>query len=144
MDVQVANASSSIERYQKLAACFICAAGVMRLLGILYLRYLGLYHGLWIGFLPTIILLILGIGVYLKIRGAWTLSFLLCALLAYELLSQAFALPWSLLTFNWQLAWSMTLTTADLTMLVLSIVFLFLVQYKKNRLITEVSTIESP
>lgn len=139
MDFQIAIATSSILRYRKLAAFFVGAAGLMRLLGFVYLRYLGGPFSGFLAFIPTIILLILAIGVYWRIRGAWTLSFLFCALLAYELLSGLISLPWSSVIFGWQLVRSMTFTAADLTMYVLSMVFLFLMEYKRNRLATEAS-----
>jgi hypothetical protein len=135
MDVHPANPTDEIERYQKRAAFFLAAAGIMKLLGLFYSLFVGVPYDGWTTLLPTVLLVGLGIGVYKQIRGTWSASFILCTLFAYALVSQLTQAPWSVIPVNWQLVCSMIFVAAAMTTYVLSIVFLFLMQYKKNRLL---------
>jgi hypothetical protein len=128
---QTVSTRSSVELRTKLAAMCVMFAGILRLIGILIVRYEGASVGGWLAILPVPILFVLGIGVYYNSRVAGGLSLLLCALLLYQNVS-----PW--ITANWS-QFSLTsrsvpwLMFAGFTLLnyALAIVFLFLIQTKK-------------
>jgi len=115
-----------------IAAFLVGLSGLIRLTEGLYLKFVQAMPLHWLTL--AILLIGLSIGVYYGKRWAWAFSVLLCALLAYSLASDLITMSWKTVVPSGSVVAQLLLAGFTLLVYTLAILFLFLAQYKKNRM----------